>query len=794
MLISIPKNNRSVGQYSVLDIEPILEATQELVDYQSELSHLAHFGDILLAGSKAMHPDTKIQWTAFLKQLEPQVEKGGITKEKAHSLNEMIALLENFGVLSAWMTLFFPASYSPIHSPLEILDLLLNDLPEWQIDSVHLLLKEKAALQSSRGRMDDLADPNTFEKAWEELQRIVKHFTVESQTVKMKELLTESAPLVQMMALETMKELVDVFDSSIKSMKASSKWCDEEKVKQFNKMLHPYKDLLQDWGKNLIDTSSIPVHKGWTCNIYLEALNSLLDFNLKTNHSGQLNPSSDFSVAAAVLGSTTAFNRHYPNTLEDFFTLVHQNLLMFVSNLNNQLCQQGLLEKARFPLLISGGLESINGTNLGRNIQRTGMEISDQGIDISYNVPLGNHSGQILVYDKETGNVKLKALLLGKSTSGRWNFIKLRAFIFDKAALLRLVEPVYVNRQEVSFSWEIKNLDELKVALSEYNKMAEISMGSIEEYPENYNLDNLLFQKSLDSDKYQLRDFMEDLQKMILENDESLSLVAHCELKKLLSIEKLEKYCHEGIYEKFISFIQREIQNPQPKIRQIAFELLTKLCEMGYGIPDAIAVCDDWLDNDETEILCIDLYSKLVAKGYCFEKASKIIEERINSKDRDLHNSVLRLLCELISQDQQVANGIIAAVKYFQSFYTLNELSMELWTRLLSRDQGFDEAISLAKSSNNNPFWNLILAKGKGKGVDEANYLAEKGIASDKVDEQINAIGLYRQLVKNKYSINTAIHVAKNTVSSTIRGVKFLGQLLWSELQNIGAVDGPIDT
>jgi hypothetical protein len=105
---------------------------------------------------------------------------------------------------------------------------------------------------------------------------------------------------------------------------------------------------------------------------------------------------SEFSVAAGSIGSKVDFNRAYPQTLEDLFTLMHQNMLVCFSSLNLKFgmqcdCLPGWLSKIS---------KSLNGAkiifeNKGEEFSCVGLigiEYNYPTVKLFFNLPLRQHS------------------------------------------------------------------------------------------------------------------------------------------------------------------------------------------------------------------------------------------------------------------------------------------------------------------------------------------------------------------------------------------------------------------
>ncbi len=123
--------------------------------------------------------------------------------------------------------------------------------------------------------------------------------------------------------MESLKYYVATIYSRI-FYNAFALFTDAKKVELFTQMLAPYFELLKGWTTQL-SGNLLQYQSSWPLDKYLKELKSRLDAT--GNETNQLNSSGSFRVYSAILGSTTAFDRALPNTKEDVFTLIHQNLL-----------------------------------------------------------------------------------------------------------------------------------------------------------------------------------------------------------------------------------------------------------------------------------------------------------------------------------------------------------------------------------------------------------------------------------------------------------------------------------
>jgi hypothetical protein len=137
---------------------------------------------------------------------------------------------------------------------------------------------------------------------------------------------------------------------------------------------------------------------------------------------------------------------------------------------------------------LKSALEKFKPETFGREIQRIGLDITNERVTVRYNVPLNYHSGQlILTYDKLTEKLTLTGQLLGLART-RWPLFAKMGAILSEAGILPFSKALVQGEQEVVFFWRIENEEMLKIALEEYANMAEVSQGKKPEYFEIYEM------------------------------------------------------------------------------------------------------------------------------------------------------------------------------------------------------------------------------------------------------------------------------------------------------------------
>lgn len=275
--------------------------------------------------------------------------------------------------------------------------------------------------------------------------------------------------LAQKAILSLAFDLADLMDKIIKSTKSSPDDAEKDKlllVRRFFTLLKPYHALMQNW------VSIIPDHKftEWATEIgfhnsasngkcgMLHLISQALEFKRDKLEEKELHPSGAMSIAALKLGSTGSFSRQFDLreiTLEDLFSLMHQNLLSAIAVLNRagEIPVEYLPEALRplFQTFQQGG----QGGGSSK-LELLNMSHSYPHLNFEYNLPLRNHSARFtIIYNQQSQQIIFHGHIFGRELGYRMEVIAdlIRAegplFHFDIKK-----EPSFSNRaQAIEFTW-----------------------------------------------------------------------------------------------------------------------------------------------------------------------------------------------------------------------------------------------------------------------------------------------------------------------------------------------------
>lgn len=482
LLFQKPVSSGAILQKSLLTMQESFAAADEMMIYQSQLQHPAHFIDILMDGTESPLETVYDEWSKFLLKLEPiaeSVAKGqnaDITQEEISRFKTTLHTLRQGEVLPLFMTFFL--SSMDLTDPIRTVKAIIASLPSSEKAIIEQIFVHKKEIGQLKNDVVQIANSKTYAEMLSKLEKSVEVFFPEVQAWLKKEQWEKSSLITRSIALQAMNELVDLYDTAIKTMKASQEiGSDIEKTRKFKEMLGPYLKLLESWTQGIVGMQN---YEAWlSVGTYMDKVKNIF-IDLSDTNPDNLRPSSQFSVSAALLGGRPLAEMKFPDTLEDVFTLTHQNLLASTALLSKKLFSENQIQSSPLPQLLKSAdelIRKISGRVKGAPFsvgtpQLIGIEVGQKGIIFSYNVPMRNHSGKLSIYyDRTTEKISIKGLLLGEGRE-RWGAGRERLEILNFANILPLQTEVKVAPQELAFVWDISTGEQLEKACDEYQTQA----------------------------------------------------------------------------------------------------------------------------------------------------------------------------------------------------------------------------------------------------------------------------------------------------------------------------------
>jgi Pyruvate phosphate dikinase, AMP/ATP-binding domain len=462
-----------VNAFSLLHVDDLEKSFTEMVGYQTQLKKPAELVDLLGVGSRGFSEADTEFWKNFLLALENDLQ---VTSQKKQQLRAMLTTLADTHSLPAWFNVIFLRAAKEKQGA-ALLDTLLT---KWTTESTSLqeLQKVLEKLNGAENLTAACADPKSFEKSWRHISFLMHLFKSPSILTLIQ---SQETTVSKVIATDLMKKYIEIVDDAIKSMKGSPHYSNKEKLDKMYIMLKNNFSVMSEWAiaanqaKKLQFThDSLAQIQVRNLDEYLQRIEEKLE-NIALTEEQNLYPSSSFSVAAATLGSQAALGRHLPRTLEDIFTLIHQNELFVLGYMSNaNFTAEDIRQIKGFETIEALMLSHLS--TFAERKTKTGTEFTERGLKVTYNIPLLNHSAIITIdYDKNRKKTTLNIKIVGDSGEGRWMFNSKLAELLDSTGIVPLHQPTDWTSQEMQAAWDVSTADAMTKALSLLNLMLKMS-------------------------------------------------------------------------------------------------------------------------------------------------------------------------------------------------------------------------------------------------------------------------------------------------------------------------------
>jgi hypothetical protein len=496
--ISQPFSESIVDGYSFDQVAHILKEESELYKTTKDPYSIQY----LKVKKNIFSENVEKDWSDFVLKLEVESKKNKSEKTSPRQFfNKFLVKLNELDLLPMWLNVSFPALYNSNNIDKSI-ELFVSEYQKSK-EMFDVLAKKYQMLKGFD--VSDFAKPDKFDKKLKFLSNeFLDYFCGEDFKKSFSE---ASSNLSKMAALQAMKLFVETFDSSIKALKGSAEFELSKKVIKFKEILLKYYSLFEVWANlctdkqkedlapkefasyvlsKLFDDTEKKLSRLETFNQYVAMhKNNLLVVDASGDESylkRQIFGSSSkaYSVASAVLGTGLTIGETtdatMPKTLEDFFTFIHQNILVILSTLNLNIQIDDKYLPAKFVSICSEIKNSV-GTeiSIGTGIYAIKTKISFLGIEFDvnkktityfYNMPLRGHSCFFNVaFNKLNGSVKLVASFMflysdGVQQKALIDFAELEKYTYNPKPLA------------IDFKWDLNTLNDVKKAIESIKDLA----------------------------------------------------------------------------------------------------------------------------------------------------------------------------------------------------------------------------------------------------------------------------------------------------------------------------------
>jgi len=407
------------------------------------------FADELGYASCCPDPELAQHWIACVKEL---MRLGDNSEYDLKALRSLLADIHEMEGLSLWFATEFyrMVKSSSTKSPADIAQAMISyNEEEQQYGEIMQRLKRIKLLVSTL--KESCAQPyatyTAVQAIWQQIDTEIISFVADEEMLCS---IKCASSTIQWIACDFFAQIIDLIDTSMKTLKMSTAIALHNRMDQF-------KVMLKGFSRCCCTLMNAPY--------YIAKMRSILDDILeRSDDESMFQRSNAFSVQAALYSSETTFKRHYPKTAEDMFMLVHQNSLSAIAQWNAQLLHDSLSGSILLPselCEILAFIEEKAGAilreyDIGRP-GRIGLNYTESGITVFYNMPLRNHSSTFqVVYDAAQQQCRIEVQFLGESRS-RWKQVEILAELSEHLSGLRRDSSIVFDEPAgiVSWSWII---------------------------------------------------------------------------------------------------------------------------------------------------------------------------------------------------------------------------------------------------------------------------------------------------------------------------------------------------
>lgn len=798
-------NPNGVEQLAMTGLDAYLLDTEEAIAYEKSFALPPLLTSLLIEKHKTLTPEQGKQWVNFLQALDQAAqEPEPAFLQKLERFQQMVAILKETQALPLWMTFFFHPQAGL--SAEQLLDKALQPFDANTEALLATLTQTQNQLDQMHQHIGDFGEADSFVKAWGALSELTNRFIKTNDPTDPVNQIAKASLLGKAVAAEVLKQLVDVYDLSIKTMKASNAFDLQTRAVQVKEMLRLFLAILRSWATTINRESDFAMHRSWDLYSYLDEIQFILGNIQPTTN--ELRPSPRFSVRAAALGSGTAFERHFPETLEDVFTLIHQNLLVSLASMTSSIPLQ---TESNLPEIVR---QMVDATQSFRQARLIGLQVNGSGITLFYNLPLNNHSSTFqFIFDKTTGQSQVSIQFLGQARR-RWVVTRDLAQVLTQEGLLPFAKPPQLAPSLVELSWVVGDRNTIAKSLALIQVFADYSINQDESLLqkdlqammkgqgfESEAMANIALRMMKTQNLYlcgigtdQILELLRANEGYLQAREAALMLspthlgLAHRIWQVLLErdmpgidqdiLEALAKGSTGWVeIQVWVTYFQHRPHALQQKLSEISTDLLSsdlsviqKTLQWWYALigaalsvePQAHALVQKLLPDPSPskQKNGMQLLNLLVQSGF-YPDATTIglLKQRIQDSDTEAREEGLKLLTDWIRRDAQsfpVIDGLVPLLADPQA--SVKTAAAELFMELIrNRMVSPQDKLPLATALIHNP--DIVWAQG-------------------------TAFELFRELVESRQAYAEALKAAAMTLEPSMRGQQYLALQILAELVN----------
>ena len=698
-------------------------------------------------------------WKEYLRQLIT-IDDTDLQQDFAR----LMLNLSNLDLVPLWLNISFAqAEKEHKGDAVATAKALINEYQQSKafLDKLHQKKQQLEALN-----MANWEEPDKFKKQWESFNQDIHDYFTSQEFISS---LETAQTLGKNGALIVMQLLVSTFDTAIKTLEGSGMYTDVSvKATNFKMMVNDYSVLLWEWatmpGLSTIMQTLLDHLTFKTLDEYLNKISNITD-RAPANVS-QLQPSPRFNVFAAVLGSKALWKRstgeQFGNipTLEDMFTLIHQNLLVVLATLSKQ---TGVEMIAVPPLveLLKKEAERLTIQFEGKTSSASliGISFSDNKLTYYYNLPIRQHSNTFqIIYNMQTKTVDFSVQFLGTDVFGRWWLFAEVAYLISRLAKLSFSEfpKVDIERGILSFAWQIEPTTNTSLVV---NYIKVLAQGNTPYWGQAFGRKNLL-------------EVIADMLNIKVDNliDTILNAIAqrHYMIIFIPSIIDYKDNIDDPAIKKSFALLKEIIQVGSQEVKE----------KLLYLIKARAQKREQTRYDDTIDILRIILLGPNGKKyidtiNFIFEQLvlltkeksqmnalSNFAQELVNHSDKNIRLIAVNLLgnvgnlaykAHVLEQAKETAKIAINDPEV-----DIRKVALEIFKKLVEKDQEFDQALIAARKGIKDRDVNVYRAAiqvfqslvQKGYALQEAEALALEAISHKNAEIRKEALILLANLAK----------------------------------------------
>lgn len=439
LILGLTHKQHELNVSKILNIDDVLDEEQK--SYFYEISKLA---------SSLLDCENRIHWYNFCREICKE-------RTQAIALSNMVAKLVQQDLHPLWINTFFLPVFLKCNNDYQATFQELQENFKEVTPHIYKLKQAAYILNSLENQIASWKEPAKFNKLYEP-------FTIALDQLREHLKFDEEIPeLIRLLILKYVNQWVDIFDRTIKSLEKSTLYAEDTvlQVERFRVLVKLFFQMMQEWSELApYDLDCCRASK-------IDSMQAFLDSKESSNDRAELSPSASFAVNSATIGSPGGRRGFFYNfeekkkSLEDLFSLIHQNLLEAISRLV-QKNSEGLI-KACPPFLVklyrkisSKKAKLAVSPTVQPITQFINAEIKYPEVILNYNVPLRSHSGRIkVIFDYINRAATVEVAMFGHDVKGRWHIAGLVSYIYALMERLKVLQVPKYNENNQTLEYKV---------------------------------------------------------------------------------------------------------------------------------------------------------------------------------------------------------------------------------------------------------------------------------------------------------------------------------------------------